>query len=145
MGRTFVSWSGVWVAAGLALQPARAGDHKNAAADYAGVVTHHFNVAAQIRSGLHAELPHMLRFGVTSRQGEGANEFSFVAVSPFESRLARSGDKASMSDAGQKEKGASPRPERKSITLFRFDSKLGSVSVQPVVGGVNGAQLSVGF
>jgi hypothetical protein len=38
------------------------------------------------------------------------------------------------------------RPERKTITLFRFTTrKLGEVSVQPVVGGVNGAQLSIGF
>jgi len=38
------------------------------------------------------------------------------------------------------------RPERKTITLFRFSTrKLGEVSVQPVVGGVNGAQLSIGF
>ena len=38
----------------------------------------------------------------------------------------------------------SPR-ERKSITFFRLDPKFGDVAVQPVVGGVNGAQLSVGF
>jgi hypothetical protein len=38
------------------------------------------------------------------------------------------------------------RPEHKTIKLFRFTtSKLGEVSVQPVVGGVNGAQLSIGF
>jgi hypothetical protein len=37
-------------------------------------------------------------------------------------------------------------PERKTITLLRFTSrKLGEISVQPVVGGVNGAQLSIGF
>jgi len=38
------------------------------------------------------------------------------------------------------------QPKRKTITFFRFhNSKLGDVSVQPVVGGVNGAQLSFGF
>jgi len=38
------------------------------------------------------------------------------------------------------------RPERRTITLFHFSTrKLGEVSVQPVVGGVNGAQLSIGF
>jgi hypothetical protein len=38
------------------------------------------------------------------------------------------------------------QPKRKPITFFRFrNSKLGEVSVQPVVGGVNGAQLSFGF
>ncbi|MFL6520031.1 MAG: hypothetical protein ACJ8NS_07410 [Chthoniobacterales bacterium] len=37
--------------------------------------------------------------------------------------------------------------KRQTITFFRFtNSKLGEVSVQPVVGnGVNGAQLSIGF
>jgi len=37
--------------------------------------------------------------------------------------------------------------KRQTITFFRFStSKLGEVSVQPVVGGgVNGAQLSIGF
>lgn len=36
--------------------------------------------------------------------------------------------------------------KRKTITLFRFsNSKVGEVSVQPVVGRVNGAQLSIGF
>jgi hypothetical protein len=36
--------------------------------------------------------------------------------------------------------------KRKTITFFRFgNSKGGEVSVQPVFGGVNGAQLSIGF
>ena len=35
--------------------------------------------------------------------------------------------------------------ERKTLTFFRLNSKFGAVSVQPVVGGVNGAQLSLGF
>jgi len=50
-------------------------------------------------------------------------------------------------DATKKEKESGPTPvnERKKIILFRFDPKFGDVTVQPVVGQVNGAQLSVGW
>jgi hypothetical protein len=44
-----------------------------------------------------------------------------------------------------KESGQAARPQHKTITFFRLNPKLGDVSVQPVVGGVNGAQLSIGF
>lgn len=48
--------------------------------------------------------------------------------------------------AEPRESEAGAQPKRKTITFFRFNnSKLGEVSVQPVVGGVNGAQVSVGF
>src|SRR5437868_6625163 len=36
----------------------------------------------------------------------------------------------------------SPINERKPLTLFRFNSKLGEVAVQPVIGQIKGAQLS---
>jgi hypothetical protein len=76
----------------------------------------------------------------------GRGEFSFLPVSPLESRLSRSANNApATSGDEQKEKGPIPPRERKSVTFFRLDSKYGDVSVQPVVGGVNGAQLSVGF
>jgi hypothetical protein len=50
-------------------------------------------------------------------------------------------------DATTKEKESEPTPgkERKKIILFQFDRKFGDVSVQPVVGQVNGAQLAIGF
>lgn len=35
--------------------------------------------------------------------------------------------------------------ERKQIRFFHFNSKLGEVSVSPVIGSINGAQMSVGF
>jgi hypothetical protein len=44
-----------------------------------------------------------------------------------------------------KESGQAAHPQHKTITFFRLNPKLGDVSVQPVVGGVNGAQLSIGF
>ena len=72
-------------------------------------------------------------------------ELPFLSVSPFETRSLRVSDKVAPGDNRQKEKETNSRPERKTITLFRFDSKVGSVAVQPVVGGVNGAQFSVGF
>jgi hypothetical protein len=46
-----------------------------------------------------------------------------------------------------KEKESAPRPakERKKIILFRFNPKFGDISVQPVLGEVNGAQVCIGF
>ena len=41
--------------------------------------------------------------------------------------------------------GAESRHEHKPLTLFQFNSKLGKVAVEPVVGHVNGAQFSIGF
>lgn len=52
---------------------------------------------------------------------------------------------ASTSDNDQGERRSVPRQERKGITFFRLAPKFGDVSVQPVIGGVNGAQISVGF
>lgn len=40
-----------------------------------------------------------------------------------------------------RETNAGSPPKRKTITFFRR----GDISVQPVIGGVNGAQLSIGF
>jgi hypothetical protein len=45
----------------------------------------------------------------------------------------------------RKEDEPTPARERKSVTFFRFDSKLGNVAVQPVIGSVKGAQFSLGF
>jgi hypothetical protein len=138
MGRNFISWSGVCVAIGLALQPAQAGDRKAATTLHAASLTHSVISAAPVRSSGDNS-------GGGSLKVQGRGDLPFSAVSPFETRLPRSGDKASTSDEQQKEKGPPPPHERKSITFFRFDSKFGGVSLQPVVGGVNGAQLSVGF
>jgi hypothetical protein len=77
---------------------------------------------------------------------QGRGDVPFFPVSPFQSKLPRSDDRASTSRSEQKENGPTTAPrERNSVTFFRFDSKLGNISVQPVIGGVNGAQLSVGF
>jgi hypothetical protein len=144
MGRNFISWVGLGVAMGLALQPAHAGDRKSVA-----VTTYHAAAAASARNFVFAAQVRSSgddHGGGSIMKVQGRGDLPFFPVTPLESRLPRSGTAASTSDDQQKEKGPTTPPhERKSITLFRFDSKLGNVSVQPVVGGVNGAQLSVGF
>jgi hypothetical protein len=47
--------------------------------------------------------------------------------------------------ASERRGPATPVSERKSVKFFQMSSRLGDVSVQPVMGGVNGAQVSVGF
>lgn len=145
MGRIFMGWSGLCVAAGLALQPAHASDRKTASVRAGGKSIRAFAFPAQARSSLRADVPQTLRSGVTSRRGVGANEFSFSAVNPLESRLSRSADKTPTNGDEQIEKAPTPPSERKTVRFFRLDPKLGDISVQPVVGGVNGAQLSMGF
>jgi hypothetical protein len=127
----------VWVTAGLAFQPAHGGDRKQTAARPAETFNRGVVFAARARSSVSADVPQTMRSGVTSRR----SEFSFSPVSPLESRArpqVQSGNE-------EKEKTpASPR-ERRNVTFFRLDPKFGDVSVQPVVGGVNGAQFSVGY
>lgn len=51
--------------------------------------------------------------------------------------------------SGSVERSASEREqethERKPLTLYRFNSRIGEVEVRPVIGKVNGAQFSLGF
>ena len=74
----------------------------------------------------------------------GHGEFSFVPVTPLRPDPPSSHNRGTTARQGENGPATPPR-ERKSITFFRLDPKLGDVSVQPVIGGVNGAQLSVGF
>jgi hypothetical protein len=153
---------GLGAAAAFALQSAQAGERKPAATQAHHLASaHRVALVAPARSSLRADLPKTSRdvtsrpdnFGATSLRKDrvksgresagmpgGANrnaaargEFSFVAVTPL-------GTDA----GGQRSEPVAPQ-ERKSLTFFRLDSKLGDVSVQPVVGGVNGAQVLVGF
>jgi hypothetical protein len=129
--------AGIGLAVGLALQPAHGGDRKQAAARQSETVTRGVVVANSARSNLRADIPQTMRSGVTSRRGE----FSFSPVSPLESTA------RSPAQPGHEEKEKSPTSprERRSVTFFRLDPKFGDISLQPVVGGVNGAQLSVGY
>jgi hypothetical protein len=79
-----------------------------------------------------------------------AGEFSFSAVSPLASKSAVGNEPtahATFVAAQAKEAGPATAPsERKAVTFFRLNPKFGDVSVQPMFGGgVNGAQLAVGF
>jgi hypothetical protein len=143
MGRNFIRWWGVLAAAGMAVQPAEAGDRKTApvpvaATHHAGGSVHSVVFAAQARAS--ADNP-----AARSMNVAGRGDLPFGSVSPFEARLSRAGDRVSATEEARNESGPARRRERSSITFFRFGSKLGEVSVQPVVGGVNGAQLSLGF
>jgi hypothetical protein len=129
--------AGFGMAVGLALQPAHGGDRKSASARDAETFNHRVVLAAQTRTSLRAEVPQTMHSGVTSRRGE----FSFSPVSPFELRARSQVPVANE----EKEKGPTSPRERRNVTFFRLDPKFGDISVQPVVGGVNGAQLSVGY
>jgi hypothetical protein len=86
-----------------------------------------------------------------ARLGNNAtSEYSFSAVSPLASKSAVGTEptaRATFVAAQAKEAGPTTVPsERKTVTFFRLNPKFGDVSVQPVFGGgVNGAQLAVGF
>jgi hypothetical protein len=128
------------MAVGLGLPSAYAGDRKSAAAQQAqGALVHRvvFVSPAKFSGDDHAAR--------NSMKLQGRGDLPFFPVSPFEARAAHASEKA-LGDDQQREKGPTTAPrERKGVTFFRFDSKVGAISVQPVVGGVNGAQLSLGF
>jgi hypothetical protein len=156
---------GLGVATAFALQPAQAGERKPAHHQEPSI--RRVALIAPARSNLPADFPKTMRkevrynFGANwPRSGNGreairvrsiaspnatSGEFHFVPVTPLR---AGAGEQSSLgpNEGVPKERGpTTPPAERKNITLFRLDSKLGDVSVQPVVGGVNGAQLLVGF
>jgi hypothetical protein len=134
--------AGLGIAVGLALEPAHAGDRKSAAR-HAETINRSVVFAVQARS-LRADVPQTMRSGVTSQRGE----FSFSPVSPLETRARSQVHPATRrADSGneEREKGPTSPRERRNVTFFRLDPKFGDISVQPVVGGVNGAQLSVGY
>ena|SRR5947209_1147843 len=138
MARNLLTWAGLFVAAGLACQAARGSDRKSDLF-HQGATPHHITLAAQARSSGDNNI------AVRGLKVQGRSDLPFLSVSPFESRLARLDNRPSAVETRQKEKGPTTPAERKSVTLFRLDPKFGDVSVQPVVGGVNGAQIAVGF
>jgi hypothetical protein len=170
MRRIFIGVAGVC----LALQPVHAGERKHGASVGAQAhATHAIAFATPARSNLSADVPQSshhpvtrlreasawqprgegqrtevaprpVNFGRKSEAGvgnAGRGEFSFVPVSPLGTEA-----RGPRSEVGSAKRGPSTLPrERKSMTFFRLDPKFGDVSVQPVVGGVNGAQVSLGF
>jgi hypothetical protein len=148
---------GLGAAAAFALEPAQAGERKPAAvqAHHLGATIHRAALVAPSRSSLRDDFSGSRLRSENGRELAGVrsgasrnttrDEFSFVPVTPLGTEA---GDQSRLhqGDGVPKEKGPATSPaERKNITLFRLDPKLGDVSVQPVVGGVNGAQLLVGF
>jgi hypothetical protein len=125
--------AGLSMAVGLALQPAHGGDRKAASARPAE--TFNRSVFAVRARSLSADVPQTTRSGIASQRGE----FSFSPVTPLESRTRL------QVQSGNEEKLPTSPHERRNVTFFRLDPKFGDISVQPVVGGVNGAQLSLGY
>ena len=67
-----------------------------------------------------------------------------TTVRPFEARYSASTDHGSSKD-NKRGNALGPANEHKQLTLFHFNSRFGDLAVQPVMGQVNGAQLSLGF
>jgi hypothetical protein len=136
MRRIFIGLAGLGLAVGIGLQPAQAGERKSAIIQHAAVSARGSDFGGHMRSLGNNHVAAPMRM-------QQRGELAFVQVSPFESRSAGGGEKASRPREEQKASGPTTAPrERRTITLLRFNP---NVSVQPVVGGVNGAQLSVGF
>jgi hypothetical protein len=163
--RFVIRVAGLSLAVGMALQPAQAGERKHGATG--AVQAHAFRavvIAPPVRANLHADISQTLHHAVTSPRGEGQRaevpprpvnfsrktevgagnvghgEFSFDPVTPLGMEV-----RGPRSEVGSAKGPSTPPRERKSLTFFRLDPKFGDVSVQPVVGGVNGAQVSLGF
>ena len=123
MGREFIRALAVLFAIGLAAHPAHAGDRKSGTS-----ALHNAKGTGGLeRAMLASESGRSID---ESRRSRGSDAFSYV----------------SLGDVDQpKTTGPAPPSERKKLTFFRFGSKFGDVSVQPVIGAVKGAQLSLGF
>jgi hypothetical protein len=136
MGGNFVRWLGLGVAVGIGLQPAQAGERKSATIQHAAGSAHSHAFGGQMRSSSNNHMAAPMKM-------QQRGELAFVQVTPFELRSAGVGEKTSRPREEQKASGPTTAPrERRAITLLRFNP---NISVQPIIGGVNGAQLSVGF
>ena len=129
MGRNLLSWVGLGAAALLAAQSAQGGERKLAAPRHSEMSARPVMVAA-IRPSRGMDQANSMR------ALHGRAELAGSPVRPLETRLSHQST-TDVADQG--------RHEHKSLTFFRLNPKFGDVSVQPVVGGVNGAQVSVGF
>ena len=136
MGGNFVRCLGLGLVLGIALQPARAGERKSATIQRGAVATRASNFGGQMRSLGNKQVTAPMKM-------HGRGELAFVQITPFESRSVVAGEKASRQREEPNASGPTAGPrERRTITLLRLNP---NISVQPVIGGVNGAQVSVGF
>lgn len=142
MGGRIISSLGVAVAAVTLLgQPCHAGDRKSDAS-----ATREVHAASAINHTLAA--PAMTTRGNSDGRGRGADDpLSFVGLGNGNTKSARAfgHDAAATTTTERKEDHPTPPTERKSLTFFRFQSRVGEVSVQPVIGAMKGAQFSLGF
>jgi hypothetical protein len=135
MRRRLISWSGFALAlVSLALQPARAGDRRSAEP----------KASASIQMALAAPATPMRTYSERAHGRFEETSGFFTANAPT-TKFWQAGGKVLATEDEHKESAPTPPRERKSLTFFRFDSKLGDVSVQPVIGALKGAQLSLGF
>jgi hypothetical protein len=123
MGRRFIQWLACWVALGVAAEVAQANDR---------------NVDSASRS----------RESIAAVSGGHETHAVLAPRDPaarsIEATFASRPNDATVQPNG-KQAGSAPSREHKGVTLFQFDSKLGHIAVQPVVGAVKGAQFSINF
>jgi hypothetical protein len=112
------------VATVFATQPARAGDRKSAMME-----AHVSSASALVARAVMAPAQAPRSSDEGGRSSRADSRFSFFEPS---------------TDA-RKEGAASPPSARKKLTLLRIDPEHRDIAVQPLVGSVTGAQLSVGF
>ena len=127
MGQRFLQWSALCVAVGVAFlqQSAEAGEPRAEVGSLKSAVGRPAFATATAFRGI-------------------AFAKTYTVATPW--RDTTTGQPAAGRKEERGESEPASRPQHKTITFFRFTtSKLGEVSVQPVVGGVNGAQLSIGF
>ena len=138
MGRNLKScWWVLLMMVGFAFQSAQAGDRKG------GSAAREARAAAPFEVGVSAAA-RAAGGSVAAREARVAAQEDF-ALTPVSHRGSSRWISA-QEEAPTSRKGAPTHPrDRKKLTLLRFDSKLGNISVQPVIGSVNGAQFSLGF
>ena len=135
MRRRSIIWSGFALAlVSLAVQPARAGDRTRAESKG--------SVSIQ-RAAMAPETP--MRTSSERTHGRFEEGLAFFEPNAPLTKSHQAVGSVSADDDQHKESAPTPPRERKSLTFFRFDSKVGNISVQPVIGALKGAQLSLGF
>jgi hypothetical protein len=141
MARRLVCWLGV--ALGVMFLPVRieAGEQRSQVSSHKFATGNTFG-GSQIGNARRS----VVEVNTGPRAAQSTSHKAEVATLTFAKTTATSATVSPGHTAKETERNEAPG-KRQTITFFRFsNSKLGEVSVQPVVGGgVNGAQLSIGF
>lgn len=150
----FTGWSGVVVVGatvatffGLAAEPAVAGDRRGGSSSAHEAHATMRDAFGGDRGGGSSVAAMRSSDGGAGAQRGRANaldDFLFSPTAHGDALRSRPGERASNEDNKAESAPTAPR-ERKSVTLFRFNSKLGEVAVEPVIGSIKGAQFSFGF